>query len=351
MSPQAWFRLYGDSHQQGSFGSIMRGYRDGLLQADAMVDLYETEAISDEDAPPGATAPFAIGFGVPNRAHFMRRFGAHKWRGWVVAPNSTFVPEMIGTFVGNAEADLLAPSPWAASVLRRTFPEFKVHVLPHGVPALWRRLRPLEATPRPWRALHVTSTAGDRKCTTEVVAAFERLAALGSFGADPTLVVKADWLASNMLRSTGQVDERSRFVRVVDDFVERDWATFLRAFDAVVQPSRAEGFGLVPLEALAVGVPVVATACTGHAAYLDEETLTWAAAVVVEHGPDVPLLDDGEAAMAPEVRQDAIEAALLKAYAERDDLRQRADATRLEWVNRFGYDVICGMFVDFLRGQ
>lgn len=44
----------------------------------------------------------------------------------------------------------------------------------------------------------------------------------------------------------------------------------LRYSDALVQPSRSEGFGLLPLQARAVGIPVILTATTGHLDHLDE---------------------------------------------------------------------------------
>ena len=43
---------------------------------------------------------------------------------------------------------------------------------------------------------------------------------------------------------------------------------YLHTFDAVLVPSRCEGAGMVAKEALACGVPVVATFITGHSDYL-----------------------------------------------------------------------------------
>jgi glycosyltransferase involved in cell wall biosynthesis len=94
------------------------------------------------------------------------------------------------------------------------------------------------------------------------------------------------------------------------------------AHHVVCQPSRGEGFGLCPLEALACGVPIVATACTGHSEWFTPQLQ---GAVKVEHGPDAPI-DDGPGAMAPTVEPDAIAAALSAAYTHWDSLNQAAAA-------------------------
>src|SRR5262249_32953815 len=59
-------------------------------------------------------------------------------------------------------------------------------------------------------------------------------------------------------------------IRVVTGFApHEDLLTWLRALDAFVLPSRAEGFGLCGLEAMATGLPTIATAWSGPADYLD----------------------------------------------------------------------------------
>jgi glycosyltransferase involved in cell wall biosynthesis len=59
-------------------------------------------------------------------------------------------------------------------------------------------------------------------------------------------------------------------IRVISGFsTEADLLEFLRGLDAFVLPSRAEGFGLCGLEAMATGLPAIATAWSGPADYLD----------------------------------------------------------------------------------
>jgi glycosyltransferase involved in cell wall biosynthesis len=112
---------------------------------------------------------------------------------------------------------------------------------------------------------------------------------------------------------------------------EKTMGAFYLSYDLVCQPSRAEGFGLVPLEALACGVPVAATLCTGHDDFLGSGMPGVMPIAVREDR----LSDDGPGAMAPEVYAEDIAWALGRAFASRDKLctyaQQNADAVRSEW--------------------
>lgn len=61
------------------------------------------------------------------------------------------------------------------------------------------------------------------------------------------------------------LSERIRFVGEVADIVP-----WYQAFDLFIAPSRVEGFGLTPLEAMACGVPVVATDAGAYRQMIDE---------------------------------------------------------------------------------
>jgi len=50
---------------------------------------------------------------------------------------------------------------------------------------------------------------------------------------------------------------------------DADLLEFLRKIDAYILPSRGEGFGLTGLEAMATGLPLIATNWSGPADYLD----------------------------------------------------------------------------------
>jgi glycosyltransferase involved in cell wall biosynthesis len=98
------------------------------------------------------------------------------------------------------------------------------------------------------------------------------------------------------------------------------FTSILRAAHIVVQPSRSEGFGLVPCEALCCGTPIVATSCTGHSAYLSGAV---PGHIEVEHGPYAPI-DDYPGATAPTVSEDAIAEALVRASGNWMELAEDA---------------------------
>ncbi|MCB1039908.1 MAG: glycosyltransferase family 4 protein [Acidimicrobiales bacterium] len=101
-------------------------------------------------------------------------------------------------------------------------------------------------------------TVDPRKDLPTLVAAFDQVAA---HEPDLRLVIAgADGLAASELSAAiAASPHRDRVVRTGRIGTDERWA-LLRGASVVAYPSRYEGFGLVPLEAMSVGVPVVATA-------------------------------------------------------------------------------------------
>ena len=98
-------------------------------------------------------------------------------------------------------------------------------------------------------------------------------------------------------------------------------AKYYRQYHAVAAPSRGEGFGLVPLEARACGVPVLATTCTGHADHVRLQLENYpypypllGHGVIEVHTGELEAIDDGPGALGPSLRPQSVADALERAY-------------------------------------
>ena len=122
----------------------------------------------------------------------------------------------------------------------------------------------------------------------------------------------------------GDGDERPRLEALVEErgLVDRvlfaGWLTgpwtAQWALDALVVPSRSEGFGLVVVEAMLAGIPVVATDVGGLPELIEQE----------KTGLLVPADDP-----------DALAGAIARVIDDRDQALQRAEAARLDARRRF----------------
>jgi glycosyltransferase involved in cell wall biosynthesis len=100
---------------------------------------------------------------------------------------------------------------------------------------------------------------------------------LSAFPDDPCafLVVKANNAAASgaehpsvtRLRRLADASDRALFL--TGDYPYADVLSIFASVDVVVSLHRAEGLGLVPMEAMALGKPVVGTAWSGNMAYMD----------------------------------------------------------------------------------
>jgi glycosyltransferase involved in cell wall biosynthesis len=156
------------------------------------------------------------------------------------------------------------PSHATAAEVLATFPvpDERVVVVPLGVttpdddrpgdPAEGRRLAGAE------RYLLALGTVEPRKGLPTLVEAF---AALVAEHPDLRLVIGGQdgWGADALTEALGRLPAAAGRTTRLGFLSERDRADLLQGATALVYPSVYEGFGLPPLEAMAVGVPVVST--------------------------------------------------------------------------------------------
>jgi glycosyltransferase involved in cell wall biosynthesis len=170
---------------------------------------------------------------------------------------SNLVPESL-VAEANQSTAVLVPCRQNEEDFRRAGLGVPVGVLHHGVnPSAFPLVE------RPARDTFTFGTFGHlspRKGTDVLIRAF--LAEFGS-GDDARLVLKSSVDAG----AYGSDDPRISTISTV--LGEAGLLEVLSGFDAMVLPSRGEGFGLCGLEAMATGLPLIATAWSGPTEYLD----------------------------------------------------------------------------------
>lgn len=335
--------IYGPAGENDSWCRIARGMYKGLLACgvpSSFVDLRDIVLEQDEGLPKGYDAEIGIYCGPPKHMSILRRTGQHRERLVMIAANSSWLPPEPMDDAAHVCTGLLGPSHWACDVLRQHGSGLPVFLWQHGVDDAFCRGAPkTERSPGAehlWRVLHLASTGLDRKGTLQLVEAWARCCRDGRIGppqrAQLDLIVSAPHGYVQQALSelgAGKSCNVGLFRRA--NLSEEKMAALYGDYDLVCQPSRAEGFGLVPLEALACGVPVAATGCTGHSDYL---TLGQRGVVLIAHGDETPS-DDGPGAIAPSVSADDIADALEGAYRDRPSLEfgawSDADELRAKW--------------------
>jgi glycosyltransferase involved in cell wall biosynthesis len=215
------------------------------------------------------------------------------------------------------EADAISvPTHAVAAQLAESLPGLapsRIHVLGAGVargllaepdPALVERV----AKRLPERYLFSLATLEPRKGLDVLVAALDRLGA----AAPPLVVVgQPGW---------GGVEVDRPGVHVLGRIPDAELGVVLRRATALVMPSRAEGFGLPVVEAMAVGTPVI---CSDAPALVE---VAGDAAVVVPRG-DVEALAEAIAALVDDVSARAKLGAAGRARSGRfdwDEVARRA---------------------------
>jgi alpha-1,3-rhamnosyl/mannosyltransferase len=226
----------------------------------------------------------------------------------------------VTTSIRRAHA-VTVPSPAVKQDILQLVPgidERRLHVVPHGIDDTFRPQSPGDVD-RTLRRLGVAApyvlfvgTLDPRKNLTTLVDAFARLAAAGR----PERLVLAGqpgWSMAPLLARIEQARLADR-VMLIGYVAEADLPRLYAGARLFVYPSLLEGFGFPPLEAMATGVPVVASCTSSLRDYLN-----------------------GAASLVPPDDANGLAAAMEHLLAD-EDARQAAIAAGISCAARFGWD-------------
>jgi glycosyltransferase involved in cell wall biosynthesis len=183
---------------------------------------------------------------------------------------------------------IIVPSRFCAQAFFESGVTVPISIVPHGISPVFLE----QWFPHQSRAtinlLHVsgTTTFHKRKGTGILLHAFSRI--LKDF---PSIKLTLKTPKRSGLLELIRYFNLGDFVSIDDDPLglgPREMTRYLSKFDAVVQPSRGEGWGLVPLEARCLGIPVALTNVTGHADHFSKDC-----DILIETGPPERLETQG----------------------------------------------------------
>lgn len=305
-----------------------------------------SEVVDDKQRFAGVWARTGVYIGSYRNLPIMRR-AAHERRYCVVAPNSTWLPRQLIEEVSR-HAHFVSPSHWGAGVIETQChmhdyaAAADVSVWKHGVDPGFRPIERLADAAREvfrnggFRVLHLSSSALERKGTSELLEAWGMFCE-DEWCAHPELVVVAPETATELREKASRCCPEGTvwFMDRLDASVERMNVVYQECH-LICQPSRGEGFGMVPLEARAAGVPVLMTTCTGHAEHAGPRSHPDDRLGVIEvMTGDLAPIDDGPGALAPSLDVKTLYVALVGARADwlayKQDTVQAAAGVSERW--------------------
>lgn len=364
-------RLYGRALGHGSLRVVTSGFDEALRSAgllEGFVALDKSSGSDEEDPEEGARAKHAVFTGQLNQIHLMSR-GARHEQHWVqVTPNSTYLPHnVLGEILKLPKPRIISASIWGTGVIldnlaamgcdhtrvtsdygldhivsTPTGTQVYVTTARHGVSGFELSRADIGRTrddyPGKFRVIHFSTTEGERKGTLELLDAWCRLRhppghellLVLDHASKGALMQRLATSSALMQRVSECLTEASVRFLPRGNLDNMQMSRLLCHMHLVAAPSRGEGFGLIPLQARACGVPTLVTRTTGHTAgHCQGPGVT-----VVRNGQLAPI-DDGPEALAPTVDPGDIAEALDDARKNWSHLSNMAAAgaeqVRRDW--------------------
>lgn len=356
-------RLYGLTDGYGSYAQVLRGFEQAFLSYGYASRLAVVSLESrPEDTPPGLPqADVAIFLGPPSLASAIEQHARHRVKCVMVMPNSDRLPEATMQAVNRHATHVLCPSDWAAAIVSR-YTDKPILVTPLGVlPGFSIEENVEERADRlrrdyfrgAFRVLHLSSSTRERKGTLKLIKAWQGLRRTGLLEAQSqlTLVLVPEMRMQIIEMLSDQALAPADVGLVLENRLHGKGATpeqLARVYaehHVLCQPSRGEAFGLTPLEALACGVPVVATQATGHSQWFQPGL---PGAVPIPVGPYAEV-DDLVGSRAPSVRSWQIGKALEAAQIAWPELALQAAKNAEQIQKLWSYEAALGALRSFLE--
>jgi glycosyltransferase involved in cell wall biosynthesis len=291
--------LFGDFQSYWSRGGVSRGLLNAFKKRGydvTPVDFYPGGKVQKNLYEKDAIAFYACGY--PPQIYDWAQQVPCRLKGALVIVESERVPrEWLLDLKG---LDVIAtPSSWAVRILegRQSLHSYQTHfrvgqplgkenflkrenqvvLAAHGVDEeFYSRARPRSMWCGPaavndcftWEFLHIAGTVGfDRKGTDILCAAWaDFVKEVCTEQVKATLTIRCPELSTSTLEIIHANGDAFDIDREEDTGPKPPWemAEYMRTFNGVIQPSRAECYGLVPCEARVLGIPVIMTDSTGH---------------------------------------------------------------------------------------
>ncbi len=161
---------------------------------------------------------------------------------------------------------VVVPSSFCEQVFRKSGLNVQTLIVPHGITPAFQ-----PTTDEPDEVFTFYNVYSQmrpfRKSEAELIQSF-----VSAFALDPGYRLKLRTSWSPRLEQLLESNQAMDVVHVLPDALPE--AQYVRAFSqahATVHPSKAEGFGMIPLQSLACETPVIAPAVTGLADYLNDD--------------------------------------------------------------------------------